>query len=360
MEKMKKLNDVELLRLVQNEDAAAFEELYRRYHNLVYFVAYKACKCDADAQDIVQETFIQLKNSIHNLRQPQYFRLWLYRIIDSKCKKLFRKNKFDITELERDSVQYEALEDHIAYVPQKSMHFSSDKEMIEAFIDELPYSQKIVVMLFYMEECTVLEIAKICDIPIGTVKSRLANARKKLKERVEAYEKDTGSKLDFQDAAGLLGTTLLTMTSSTKSLTTASLFPKSIPTKTFLQSGMQMISSPALLLAASVTVVTAGGYALHKQYENANTSILPPIEQFAIDTANPFPSTSFLGKEIHSSREAYYHLKMEIAMQDMDEMDMQTKAEMDRLITALQDANSEYYQTLMSEEWGVVYQNVNK
>lgn len=355
MEKIKKLNDVELLRLVQNEDDTAFEELYKRYHKLVYFVAYKACKCDADAQDIVQETFLQIKNSIQNLREPQYFRLWLYRIVDSKCKKLFRKNKFDLIELERDRVQYEILEEHRSYVPQKSMHFSSDREMLEDFIDELPYAQKIVVILFYMEECTVSEIAKICDIPVGTVKSRLSNARKKLKECVDAYEKDTGCKLDFQDAAGLLGTTLLAMTAAAVPPTPSALLPKRMPANMLLQSGIQMVSSHALLLAVSLTVAVAGGYALHKHNKVISTPAIQPVEQFARDTNDPFPSTFFKGKQIHSSREAYYHLKMQIAIQDMNTIDQQTSTEIDRLLSALQSNQSPYYTSLMKEEWGRTY-----
>ena len=86
--------DPSLIRKVQAKDEEAFNLLYHRYVKLVYYIAYRICKNDADSQDIVQDTFLQVKRMIHNLKNPSLFKFWLNQIAISKCKNLFRKNHY--------------------------------------------------------------------------------------------------------------------------------------------------------------------------------------------------------------------------------------------------------------------------
>ena len=80
----KEYTDEELVLMLQNNDEEAFNLLYHRYVKLVYYIAYRICKNDADSQDIVQDTFLQVKRMIHNLKNPSLFKFWLNQIAISK------------------------------------------------------------------------------------------------------------------------------------------------------------------------------------------------------------------------------------------------------------------------------------
>ena len=73
----KEYTDEELVQMLQNDSEEAFNLLYQRYVKLVYYIAYRFCKNDADSQDIVQETFMQVKRMIRNINNPALFKFWL-------------------------------------------------------------------------------------------------------------------------------------------------------------------------------------------------------------------------------------------------------------------------------------------
>lgn len=199
----KEVTDKELLAEAVYDDEA-FAKLYRKYHNLVYFVAYKMCQNESDAQDILQETFIEIRRSLKNLRNPQFFRLWLYRVIDSKCKKLYRQNKYSLTDIEQDHIQNSFLERKQQHLPADTARFQNDQELLLHMVEELPYDQKFAIILYYFEQMTTLEISEVLDVPEGTIKSRLSVARTSLRKKVTAYENREHIKLDFHDLSGAL------------------------------------------------------------------------------------------------------------------------------------------------------------
>lgn len=193
---MSKTNE-ELIRDIVNGDEAAFNELYEKYHRMVYYVALKTMNNDADAQDVVQDVFMQIHDSIGTVKNPQYLQLWINRITVNKCNMIFRKRKEVLFEENDKDPLYQYEEHDIDYLPQKHFHFTNDQEIILHFIDQLRPAQRLMITLMYFEELSIEEIATVCNIPEGTVKSRLKTARDTLRRKVELYEKQEGVKLDF-------------------------------------------------------------------------------------------------------------------------------------------------------------------
>lgn len=195
---MQKLTDIEIIQRIQQGDENAFEELYRRYERKVYYTAFSMMRTEADAHDIVQATFLQVHTSIQNLRNPDYFLLWLNRITCHKCKDLFRKqNRVLNIDVEQEHVKNAYIDDHLDYNPEKHMKFESDKEVIHHFIQELPYLQREVIVLYYFQNLSIQEIAQVLQEPVGTIKSRLFLARKQLKKHIEVYEAKNQLPLNF-------------------------------------------------------------------------------------------------------------------------------------------------------------------
>lgn len=178
-------------------DEDAFEELFKEYYPSVYKAAMKLCHNDADAQDIAQLTFLQVRKSIHNLEKPAYFPLWINRICVNKCKNLFRDNKSDLYDDEYVKYFNMVTENRREFISEALSHYTSDQEVLNELIQSLSKEHQDIIKYLYYQECSQEEVAELLDIPIGTVKSRAYAARKALRTKVEEYEKREQIKLNF-------------------------------------------------------------------------------------------------------------------------------------------------------------------
>ncbi len=189
----------ELIEQVKQKDEHAFQELYQRFYKKAYYAALKISGNQADAKDIVQESFLQIYKSIASLQDNALFVQWFNRIIASKASDLFRKNK--TTSLPDDHVVFLLQEEKdITFIPEAHMHFSSDHELLNYFIQHLDERYRTVIVLRYFSQMSVAEIAEALQIPDGTVKTRLKRAREMLKQVVAHYQRAEGISLDFRSA----------------------------------------------------------------------------------------------------------------------------------------------------------------
>lgn len=124
------------------------------------------------AEDILVETFTKLANS--NLKESGSLKAWLYRVATNACYKLFRKNRGEVFFSEEKFQN--AIED-----PCPDLI----KEMqIQKLLNELPDNQRLVLILKFYEEMSYQEIADILCCPLGTVKSRMHEGIKKLRQLI--------------------------------------------------------------------------------------------------------------------------------------------------------------------------------
>lgn len=347
MENNNKLTEQELLVKAQFDDDA-FSDLYYRYYKLVYYVAYKMCKNDADAQDVVQETFMEIKRSLKDLKNPQYFRLWLYRVVDSKCKKLFRKNKYALTDIEQDHILNEFLEQNEQFLPEAQLKYKSDRELMHHFIKELPYDQKYAIVLYYMQQMTTLEIAEHLGIPEGTVKSRLSVGRSTLRKKIEAYERKEGVKLNFHES---FGTGIMAMILSDQALD-AAMKPQKSKVQRFLDNVRAMsLSMKLAVIACCAGVLIPTGMMLMDLFQDTETQTIQ-------SETDSFPQLHYYGISVKTSKAAYYTLKMNICIQDMKQLSVQQRLEALPLYEALKTENGVYYTRLKESGWADAFDEV--
>lgn len=154
------------------------EILIEQYRNNLYAAAFSICKNPQDAEDVVQDTFIQYWTQKKDFESEQHIRAWLIRVAINKAKNksgsYFRKNTLP-------------LEDYI-----ETLTFQSEESLglFEAVL-ALPEKYRIVIHLFYYEDYSVKEIADILKVTPGNVKVRLSRGRTLLRTTLkEVWEDD--------------------------------------------------------------------------------------------------------------------------------------------------------------------------
>ena len=190
----------QLIRLVtraQKGDSAAMNALFAAFYNDVYYFALKTVK-DADtACDITQEAFLEIIRTVGDLHEPAAFVTWMKQITYHQCTRYFKKKKDVLADEDEDgNTIFDTLADERGdSIPAEVYEKAEFRETILGIIGELTEEQRSAVMLYYYDELTVGQIAKIQSVSEGTVKSRLNYARKAIKKSVEDYEKKNNVKL---------------------------------------------------------------------------------------------------------------------------------------------------------------------
>lgn len=194
---MEKEKLIALVKGAQSGDSEAANELFCAFYDDLYYHALKTVGDSDTALDVTQEAFVEILNTIGNLKEPAAFVTWAKQITYHQCTRHFKK-KVDITVDEDedgrtifDNIQEEKTE----FIPDEALDKDDFKKTILSFISSLPEEQRAAVMMYYFDEMSVREIAEIQGLSEGTVKSRLNYARKGIKEQVEAFEEKNGIKL---------------------------------------------------------------------------------------------------------------------------------------------------------------------
>ena len=163
---------MDLIRRSQTGDADAFAALYQQYKNLVYKTAYLMLNSPEEAEDALQEVFLQVHRSLLSY-QPEKaaFTTWLYRVTVNHCLNRRRKRRLAILPLtERSSPASASIETHVM----------NRKDMAQA-LSGLSEKLRAVLVLRYYWDLPYGDIAQILEIPVGTVKSRLDLALRTLR-----------------------------------------------------------------------------------------------------------------------------------------------------------------------------------
>jgi RNA polymerase sigma-70 factor (ECF subfamily) len=189
----------ELIRRHQAGQPAAFDALFERYKDYVYRIAYMTLRNSHDAEEATQETFLDVLRGLkrYDVEGAARFETWLYRVTVNRCKTRLRRKQLpsadwdEMTErLERMDVEPDASDGTMAgsvdAEPEQVTLRREQSALLWAAVNELSDVHREVVLLRYGQEFSYEEIAEALEINVGTVKSRLFNAHRKLKEILSA------------------------------------------------------------------------------------------------------------------------------------------------------------------------------
>ncbi len=194
---MEKERLVSIVEAVQRGEKGASTELYDIFYDDIYNHIVKTVKDSELADDLSQDTFMEILEKIDALREPIAFVTWSKQIAYHKCTAYFRKRKDLLVDEdeEGDSILDSVPEEREEFIPDEALDKTELKKTIHEMINSLPEEQRSALLLRYFNEISVKEIAEIQDVSEGTVKSRLNYARKAIKQAVNDYEKKHSVKL---------------------------------------------------------------------------------------------------------------------------------------------------------------------
>lgn len=182
-----------LVEQIKKGDNKAFDKLYKLTEKEIWFTCISFLKNEANAQDIMQETYITAFLKIQTLDKTAQFRSWLNRIAVNKCKN-YLKGKGEI-QLSDEILENEAVQDELT-IPEEYITNQSKRGCILSLMQEaLTDVQYQTVIMYYFNEMSVSEIAEFFECSKGTVLSRLNYSRAKMKKAITDYEKKSGDRL---------------------------------------------------------------------------------------------------------------------------------------------------------------------
>ena len=202
---MTREQEAAIVRKVLGGDANAFETLVLEYEKNVYNIALRMTGNSEDAADMTQEAFIKAYNSLQSFRGDSKFSVWLYRIVSNVCLDFLRsKNRRPTVSLSVEDDDGEDTQLDVAdesQSPELLLDRKLTRDSVRRGLDSLPPDYRQILLLREMQGLSYDEIAQALGLEVGTVKSRIFRARKKLC----TFLIDDGNISDFSSSGKMKG-----------------------------------------------------------------------------------------------------------------------------------------------------------
>jgi RNA polymerase sigma-70 factor, ECF subfamily len=179
------MSDDELIARIRGGDAALFEEIMRRYNQRLYRVARSIVKDEHEAEDVMQQAYIQAFTHLDQFAGRSQLSTWLTRITIHEALARRRKHQLDTHSLE-DAEHVMAQPDTTRPDPERLAYAAELRALLESSIDALPDAYRLVFMCREVEGLTTIETADALDVGEEAVKTRLHRARAMLRRELFA------------------------------------------------------------------------------------------------------------------------------------------------------------------------------
>lgn len=171
----------DLIKKVQSGDELAFKQLTATIENDLYKIARTRLNNYEDIKDAVQNTMIIIYEKSKKIRNIEYFKTWMFKVLINECNKIYNSNKKNI------EVYNQIVTDYDFNTYEDSIQDAQNRINFESIINKLNYEEKIVLTLYYNSNLSCKQISNILKTNVNTIKSRLTRSKNKLKKY---YEED--------------------------------------------------------------------------------------------------------------------------------------------------------------------------
>lgn len=172
---MADFDDIYFVRQIKNGNTDAFVHIVRRYQKMVFTIVCKIVINRAEAEDITQEVFIKIFQSIDKFREQSEFSTWLYRIAYNTTISQLRKRKHE----------FYAIEDKFDNIPDQDINASIDTlttqqqlQYLDIVLEKLSPDDAMLISMFYLHGHTIQNISEITGLSVANVKVKLYRIRK--------------------------------------------------------------------------------------------------------------------------------------------------------------------------------------
>lgn len=175
-------------------DDSAFDQIVHRYQDMVFSLSCRLLGGQDEAVDLSQEVFLQIYRKIATFRRDASLRTWIYRIVINRAKnrqRWWKRRMGEMTALSLEEAETRPGSgvgsrltcDDVA--PDEALERKEQGQILHRTIERLPFDQRTILLLKEIEGLSYEEISTTLDLPLGTVKSRLARARKSLRDNLD-------------------------------------------------------------------------------------------------------------------------------------------------------------------------------
>ena len=176
------IDDKELLEMFKSDDSknAAFDLLVQKYQERVYWHIRKMVLNHEDTDDLIQESFIKIWNSLDKFRGESSLYTWIYRIATNEVLAFLKKQK------SRNTVSLQEVENTLSNTLKGDIYFNGDDAQIkfQKALESLPPKQRLVFNMKYFDEMKYEEIAEVLDTSVGALKASYHIAVEKIKKDI--------------------------------------------------------------------------------------------------------------------------------------------------------------------------------
>jgi len=152
------------------DELQIFRELVGQHQSMVFSIALRICRDRGAAEEIAQDVFLELHRNLRKLKSAEHVENWLRRVSTHRTLDWLRKRK---TDPQRDAEEFDETWERAGWFGGASSRVGSQ---LEALVQSLPETQRVVIVMRYQEEMTAEEIAEMLRVPVATVKSQLQRA----------------------------------------------------------------------------------------------------------------------------------------------------------------------------------------
>lgn len=183
--------ETELIALLKQKDRAAFKEIVDTWQDMVYNTALGILQNAEDAEDVTQEVFIQVFESVTSFKEESKFSTWIYRITVSKAmdhiRKKKRKKRFAFIQSLYGKNDQPVIDPPDFFHPGVSIENKENAAVLFKAINQLPPNQKMAFTLNKVEGLSYIEIGEIMKLSVSAVDALLHRAKGNLKKILKEY-----------------------------------------------------------------------------------------------------------------------------------------------------------------------------
>jgi RNA polymerase sigma-70 factor (ECF subfamily) len=182
--------EINLAKLARKGNRQAFADLVEIYKDKIYHLCFRMLGNPQEAEDAVQETFMRVYIHIDRFDEHQKFSTWIFRIATNLCIDLLRKRKIihslDFHNSDQNKIDFYSILPSNEVSLEQQIILSETQRQIQKAIDSLPERYKSIIILKYMEDMSLQEIADILHLTVSTVKTRVHRGREFLRKKLIA------------------------------------------------------------------------------------------------------------------------------------------------------------------------------
>lgn len=169
-----------IIKLAQNGDEQAFNELVENYKRELYLIAKVRLAVDADIEDAVQETLFDVYKNIRHLKNENGFKTWIVKVLINNCNDIIRSKCGELLSLEDDMIEK---------LPDYSNDYNKLEEKYDflELINFLNEEEKTIMIMRYSQDFSIREISEVLGLNEGIIRTKIYRIKKKIKDNYKNY-----------------------------------------------------------------------------------------------------------------------------------------------------------------------------